>query len=62
MKLGETGPFDIPRRTSIPWCKSTGLNVSESRGSAKDGKYLQDSDEQYQISKPLNNLAYWCQE
>ena len=40
MKLGGTGPFDMPRRTSIPWWKSTGLTVSESRGSARNEKIL----------------------
>lgn len=35
MKLGQTGPFDMPMRTSIPWCISTGLKASESCGTAK---------------------------
>ena len=33
-KVGQTGPFDRPSRTSMPWCMSAGRKLSESRGSA----------------------------
>ena len=36
MKLGQIGPFEMPSRTSIPWCMSAGRNVSESHGSASN--------------------------
>jgi hypothetical protein len=35
-KARETGPLESPRRTSIAWCMSTGIRVSDSLGSAKN--------------------------
>lgn len=38
IKLGQTGPLDRSRRTSMLWCKSSGRTVSDSRGSATNNE------------------------
>lgn len=38
MKLGHTGPLESPRRTSTPWCMSTGRKLSDSLGSVRSIK------------------------
>ena len=40
MKLGQIGPLDKPRRTSIPWCKSGWRKLSESWGTASQEKKI----------------------
>ncbi len=35
LKVGQIGPLDKPRRTSIPWCMSGWRKLSESWGTAK---------------------------
>ena len=40
LKLGQIGPLDKPRRTSIPWCMSGWRKLSESWGTASQEKKI----------------------
>lgn len=52
MKLGQAGPLERPRRTSVPWCMSNGRKDSESRGSFKQSSKPNSSKLPLRASKP----------